>query len=183
MQYTVDQLVRLARRENNSIRPYLFVNPLQGKHIPTNPRDAADMCQAIAEKINAAYPDDLLYVIGFAETATGIAACTASFLKNAVYYQNTTREYAGEACISFSEVHSHATDQLLRSAGLFDVFRPQPQRAGEAVPAGALAQGEKSLAIRLTLGSDAAALTDAEIEAAVQSVLQALGTHTGARLR
>ncbi|MDU7590071.1 MAG: hypothetical protein E7K47_22320, partial [Acidovorax sp.] len=45
------------------------------------------------------------------------------------------------------------------------------------------AQGEKSLAIRLTLGSDAAALTDAEIEAAVQSVLQALGTHTGARLR
>ena len=118
MQYTVDQLVRLARRENNSIRPYLFVNPLQGKHIPTNPRDAADMCQAIAEKINAAYPDDLLYVTGFAETATGIAACTASFLKNAVYYQNTTREYAGEACISFSEVHSHATDQLLRSAGL-----------------------------------------------------------------
>ena len=72
---------------------------------------------------------------------------------------------------------------LLRSAVLFDVFRPQPQRAGEAVPAGALAQGEKSLAIRLTLGSDAAALTDAEIEAAVQSVLQALGTHTGARLR
>lgn len=67
---------------------------------------------------------------------------------------------------------------LLRSAVLFDVFRPQPQRAGEAVPAGALAQGEKSLAIRLTLGSDAAALTDAEIEAAVQSVLQALGTHT-----
>ncbi len=72
---------------------------------------------------------------------------------------------------------------LLRSAVLFDVFRPQPQRAGEAVPAGALAQGEKSLAIRLTLGSDAAALTDAEIEAAVQSVLQTLGTHTGARLR
>ncbi|MBS0468207.1 MAG: phenylalanine--tRNA ligase subunit beta [Proteobacteria bacterium] len=72
---------------------------------------------------------------------------------------------------------------LLRSAVLFDVFRPQPPRAGESAPAGALAQGEKSLAIRLSLGSDADALTDAQIDAAVQTVLQALTTTTGARLR
>ena len=49
--------------------------------------------------------------------------------------------------------------------------------------AGAIAQGEKSLAIRLTLGSDAEALTDAQIDAAVQSVLQALTQQTAARLR
>ncbi|WP_367068442.1 phenylalanine--tRNA ligase subunit beta [Oryzisolibacter sp. LB2S] len=73
--------------------------------------------------------------------------------------------------------------QLLRSATLFDVFRPQPQRAGEGVPAGGLAQGEKSLAIRLSLGSDAEALTEAQIDSAVQTVLQALGQQTGARLR
>ena len=73
--------------------------------------------------------------------------------------------------------------ELLRSAVLFDVFRPQPQRAGEAMAAGAIAQGEKSLAIRLTLGSDAEALTDAQIDAAVQSVLQALTQQTAARLR
>ena len=72
---------------------------------------------------------------------------------------------------------------LLRSAVLFDVFRPQPQRAGEAMPAGGLAQGEKSFAIRLTLGSDTEALTDAQIEAGVQAVLQALTHQTGARLR
>ena len=75
MQYSADQLVLLAKRENNSIRPYLFVNPLQGKHIPANPKNTIEMCQALAVKINAAYPEDLLYVIGFAETATGIAAC------------------------------------------------------------------------------------------------------------
>jgi len=73
--------------------------------------------------------------------------------------------------------------ELLRSAVLFDVFRPQPQRSGEAAPAGSLAQGEKSLAIRLTLGSEVEALTDAQIEAAVQTVLQALADQTGARLR
>ena len=118
MQYSADQLVLLAKRENNSIRPYLFVNPLQGKHIPANPKNTIEMCQALAVKINAAYPEDLLYVIGFAETATGIAACITSFLKNAVYYQNTTRESGGDECIAFSEIHSHATDQLLRSTGI-----------------------------------------------------------------
>ena len=73
--------------------------------------------------------------------------------------------------------------ELLRSAVLFDVFRSQLPRAGESTPAGALAQGEKSLAIRLSLGSDAEALTDAQIDAAVQTVLQTLTTKTGARLR
>ena len=118
MSYSADQLVLLAKRENNNIRPYLFVNPLQGKHIPTNPEDVIGMCHALADKVNVAYPDDLLYVVGFAETATGIASCITSFLRNAVYYQNTTREFNGEDCIHFSEVHSHATDQLLRLTGL-----------------------------------------------------------------
>ena len=118
MQYNSDRLVLLAKRENNSIRPYLFVNPMQGKHIPTDPEVAIGMCHALAEKINAAYPDDQLYVIGFAETATGIAACVTSFLNNAVYYQNTTRESKGEDSILFSEVHSHAVNQLLRTNGI-----------------------------------------------------------------
>ena len=69
-----------------------------------------------------------------------------------------------------------ATD-LLRNATLFDVYRP---KAGAA---GGLAEGEKSLAVRLTLASDAASLTEAEIESAVQSVVQQLAERTGARLR
>ena len=123
MQYSADRLVLPAKRENNSIRPYLFVNPLQGKHIPTDPADAVGMCSALAEAVNAAYPDDPLYVIGFAETATGIAACAASFLHHAVYYQNTTRESNGGDCILFSEVHSHATNQLLRADGIGEALK------------------------------------------------------------
>ncbi|AVO48037.1 phenylalanine--tRNA ligase subunit beta [Melaminivora suipulveris] len=77
-------------------------------------------------------------------------------------------------------VRAALAPDLLRSAVLFDVFRPQPDRAGQP---GQLAAGEKSLAIRLTLASDSAALQDAEIDAAVQAVLDSLARHTGARLR
>ncbi|MBZ0224789.1 MAG: phenylalanine--tRNA ligase subunit beta [Comamonas sp.] len=70
------------------------------------------------------------------------------------------------------------TSALLRSCVLFDVFRPQ---AGTA--SGGLAAGEKSLALRLTLESGSATLTDTDIDAAVRQVLQALAQHTGARLR
>ncbi|MDR2332307.1 MAG: phenylalanine--tRNA ligase subunit beta [Burkholderiaceae bacterium] len=74
-------------------------------------------------------------------------------------------------------IQAGAPKGLLRSAVLFDVFRP---KAGSA---GGLAEGEKSLAIRLTLGSDHAALADADIESAVQAIVQALAGTTGARLR
>ncbi|GKS84318.1 phenylalanine--tRNA ligase subunit beta [Acidovorax sp. SUPP1855] len=70
----------------------------------------------------------------------------------------------------------------LRAAVLFDVFRPKPLRDGEAA-VGGLASGEKSLAVRLTLGADGATLTDAEIEATIQSVVEQLSSRTGARLR
>jgi phenylalanyl-tRNA synthetase beta chain len=67
---------------------------------------------------------------------------------------------------------------LLRNAVLFDVYRPRPGQ-----PAGSLAEGEKSLAVRLTLHSDQATLTDEQIDAAVQAVLQNLQRSLGARLR
>jgi phenylalanyl-tRNA synthetase beta chain len=72
---------------------------------------------------------------------------------------------------------------MLRSAVLFDVYRPKALRAGEEAPAGGLAPGEKSLAVRLTLGSDEATLTEAEIDAAVQAVVGQLAQRMGARLR
>ncbi|MCE1249833.1 MAG: phenylalanine--tRNA ligase subunit beta [Comamonadaceae bacterium] len=76
-----------------------------------------------------------------------------------------------------------AAPATVRSAVLFDVYRPKPLRAGEAAPAGALQPGEKSLALRLTLASDAAQLSDVEIDAAVQAVLAQLAARTGAKLR
>lgn len=68
------------------------------------------------------------------------------------------------------------TRGLLKSATLFDVYRPQ---AGNT----SMQQGEKSLAVRLVLSSDAATLTEEDIEAAVQAVLANLQAKLQARLR
>lgn len=123
MQYSIDDLVRLAKRDNNNVRPYLYVNPIQGKHIPTNPEDTMMMCRTLANIVNEAYPFEGLFVIGFAETATGIAAGVCHYLDNVVFYQNTTREYvANEEYLYFTESHSHATDQMLRTNGVGNCF-------------------------------------------------------------
>lgn len=123
MQYSIDDLVRLAKRDNNNIRPYLYVNPIQGKHIPTDPEDTMMMCRTLANMVKAAYPSDRLFVIGFAETATGIVAGVCHYLDNVVYYQNTTREQAdNEEYLYFTESHSHATDQMLRTNSIDHCF-------------------------------------------------------------
>ncbi|MBS7351365.1 MAG: phenylalanine--tRNA ligase subunit beta [Comamonas sp.] len=78
---------------------------------------------------------------------------------------------------------AEAAAPLLRSVVLFDVFRPKKLKAGEEAAAGALAQDEKSLALRLRLGRDDAALVDTDIETAVQAVVAALAAQVGAKLR
>jgi phenylalanyl-tRNA synthetase beta chain len=72
---------------------------------------------------------------------------------------------------------------LLRKTVLFDVYRAKPVKVGEAAPSTGLAVGEKSLAVRLTLGRDDASLTDADIDAALQAVIAQVTAQTGARLR
>ena len=72
---------------------------------------------------------------------------------------------------------------ILRAAVLFDVFRPKALKAGEVAAPGALAQDEKSLAVRLTLGSNTATLAEGEIDAAMQAAIAALQTQVAARLR
>ncbi len=73
-------------------------------------------------------------------------------------------------------VHAAPTDGLLRDALLFDVYRPKQAATG-------LSAGEKSLAVRLTLCSDEATLTDAQIEHAVAAVLNEIEKQLGGRLR
>ena len=51
MVYTEQNLVRIAKRENNPKRNYLVVNRLQGKHIPVAPREAFDMFRALADRV------------------------------------------------------------------------------------------------------------------------------------
>jgi phenylalanyl-tRNA synthetase beta chain len=74
-------------------------------------------------------------------------------------------------------IHSAPTQGLLRHAVLFDVYRPKIDAAG------GLAQGEKSLAVRLSLHSDEATLTDAQIEAAMGAIMASLSERVSARLR
>ena len=77
-------------------------------------------------------------------------------------------------------IESAPTGGLLRAAVLFDVYRPVSGHAAGASVPGA---GEKSLAVRLTLNSDDATLTDAQIDAAVQAIVDGLASGLGARLR
>ncbi|MBQ9142216.1 MAG: phosphoribosyltransferase domain-containing protein [Lachnospiraceae bacterium] len=110
--YSESDLVRIAKRENNTKRNYLVVNRLQGKHIPVKPSAAVEMFQELAEALKGAYVGENLLLVGFAETATAIGAAVAVEL--GTKYIQTTREIIPEAeYIFFSEEHSHATEQKL----------------------------------------------------------------------
>jgi phenylalanyl-tRNA synthetase beta chain len=67
-------------------------------------------------------------------------------------------------------------EALVRSARLFDVFKP-------AQPSAELRAGERSLAVRLELLDEDNTLTDERIEQAVAKVLASLSEGLGARLR
>ena len=69
-----------------------------------------------------------------------------------------------------------ATGTLIRSANLFDVFKPHS-------PVDGMSPAERSLAVRLELRDDDATLTDDRSDAAVAQVLTALRSRLGVRLR
>lgn len=118
-----DDLIRIAKRENNSRRSYLYVNPLQGKHMPVSPSLSLRLFTALAEKLEEVYSEEKILVIGFAETATAIGAALACRARNAVFYMNTTREeIAGADYLFFTESHSHAREQRLVTNGLEEIL-------------------------------------------------------------
>ena len=107
-------------------------------------------------------------------------------LRNLSKYQAVERDLAvivpervGHAAL-MGAIWSAPVQGLLRDAVLFDVYRP---KAGQGASGGGLQEGEKSLAVRLTLNSDEATLTEEQIEASVQAVLKSLAGGVGARLR
>jgi phenylalanyl-tRNA synthetase beta chain len=67
---------------------------------------------------------------------------------------------------------ARAGGPLLRASALFDIYRGAP-----------LAAGEKSLAYRLTFQDPERTLTEAEVDAAIADVTQALVRTVGGRLR
>lgn len=120
MKFEVTDLVRAARRDNNTKRPYLLVNPSQGKHVPVQPHTALTVFGALGDLVRAAIPaDEPVLVIAFAETATAIGAAIAAALPGTVYLMQTTREAVPDTdFLYFSETHSHATEQRLCTRGL-----------------------------------------------------------------
>jgi phenylalanyl-tRNA synthetase beta chain len=76
-------------------------------------------------------------------------------------------------------VWSAPSQGLLRDAVVFDVYRPQPGKPS----ASGLLEGEKSMAVRLTLNSDEATLTEAQIEVVMTAQITHLTAQLAARLR
>lgn len=110
--YSENNLVKIAKRENNNKRKYLVMNSLQGKHIKTSPKMAFKMFDSLADILKNEYLDEKILVVGFAETATAIGARIAYDMK--LDYIQTTREVIQNVeYLFFTEAHSHATEQKL----------------------------------------------------------------------
>ena len=60
MEYVENDLVRIAKRENNNKRTYLIVDPLQGKHIPVSPSRSLGLFSDLAKTVEEEYKDERL---------------------------------------------------------------------------------------------------------------------------
>ncbi|MCR5718595.1 MAG: phosphoribosyltransferase family protein [Oscillospiraceae bacterium] len=117
--FTIDDLLKVAKRENNTKRSFLYVDPFQGKHVPVSPSQSMALFAELAAKVQTQYEEEKLLVIGFAETATAIGSAAAFFNPNAVAFMTTTREEVPDAeYLYFTESHSHAAEQKLAVNGL-----------------------------------------------------------------
>jgi len=112
-EYSEDKILRIAKRYNNTKRGYLLVDPLQAKHMPVSPGEALRLMNTLGAAVREKCCEEAL-VIGFAETATAMAAAAAECLGDCFYIQ-TTREDVPDAeeWLYFEEAHSHATEQKL----------------------------------------------------------------------
>ena len=122
--FSVDD-ISVEHRSNNSKRDFLFVNKIQGKHIPCSPTQTILMCKSLADEINAGlqrrfgadYVTKKVLVIAFAETATAIGNIVADNLKIRPYIIQTTREEIEDSkvVLEFKEEHSHAVEQSIKT--------------------------------------------------------------------
>ena len=121
--YTVAQLLRVAKRQNNPKRSYLLINPLQAKHLPVSPSSALAMMHHLGEHIAVRLPSSRL-LIAFAETATAIGGMAAAALNQDCIFLTTTREqFASGKWLEFREEHSHAVTQWLSCNQLAERIR------------------------------------------------------------
>ena len=110
--YQEKDMVRVAKRENNTKRKYLVINALQGKHIPVSATETFEMFDTLAEELIHVYSGKKVLVVGFAETATAIGARIAVKM-DSLYMQTTRENIKNVEYLYFTESHSHATEQKL----------------------------------------------------------------------
>lgn len=117
-----DEIFSVAERENNSKRKNLIVNKMQGKHFPVKASESLRLFYALSDRIKVSNAENTM-IIGFAETATAIGAAAAEKL-GAKRFIHTTREFFPEnlKIVSFSEEHSHASNQELYSRSSREIF-------------------------------------------------------------
>ncbi|GHS98928.1 hypothetical protein AGMMS50276_21630 [Synergistales bacterium] len=109
--------ISIAVREANAKRPYVLVNHLMAKHVPSDPAQTLLYFESLGKKTALETKGKMALVIGFAETATAIGTAVASQIPNCVYTHTTRETYPiDKHIVSFSEEHSHATQHTLFSS-------------------------------------------------------------------
>ena len=121
--FDLNDLIHICKRKNNNKREYLFVNRYQGKHIPENPYNILALFDTFVAEVKAKInPSERVLVVGFAETATGIAeyltykfSLDKKYKNTIVYHLQTSRENYSDCprLFTFDEEHSHAVNQYL----------------------------------------------------------------------
>lgn len=119
--YREQDIAQIAKRENNTKRSYVVVNPLQGKHVPVRPDKALSMFTSLGDILTSQYAGETLLLVGFAETATAIGAAIAVSM-GCNYIQTTREQIPGADYLFFTESHSHATEQKLVRNGLAELL-------------------------------------------------------------
>lgn len=114
--------IAIARRNGNSRRPYLLVNRIQAKHVPTKPSKAWRMMELLGRQVGLS--GDGTAVVAFAETATAIGAIVADVIDEDCFFIHSTRAQApeGMGSVSFDEHHSHAVEHRLFANNLFEAL-------------------------------------------------------------
>jgi orotate phosphoribosyltransferase len=116
--------LKIAVRDSAiATRPYVIVNPLLGKHLPSVPSATLSYFSELAVKVKATCAGERVLVIGFAETATAVGAAVASEIDGAIYVHTTREDISSEKLIAeFLEEHSHARNQALFLCNEFRVL-------------------------------------------------------------
>jgi adenine/guanine phosphoribosyltransferase-like PRPP-binding protein len=120
--YPLEKLLTFGARQNPK-RRYLFISKVLGKYVPCLPSDMRETYQTLAKVVEQAvsFPH-LTWVLGVAETATGLGAGVAQELKRSgledVIYSHTTRcDLDRDINFSITEAHSHAPSHLIYRLG------------------------------------------------------------------